>query len=124
VAIEAEDFFDAVFSHDGKVDGVSRRQIGMADNNVACTLDCLEVDRQNLVNDFEHDLEARLNGIAAIDRDVAVEYLLKDLRVGQETTFLCDRSFEKAPSVDLVRMLAPDQIHRDIRVDQDHSPSP
>jgi hypothetical protein len=44
VAIEAQDFFDAVISHDCKMGGVSRRQMWMTDDNVACTFGGVEIN--------------------------------------------------------------------------------
>lgn len=124
MAIEAQDFLDAVISHDCKMDGVSRRQVGMTNHDFPCNLDSVDINGQYLVNDFEQDLKTRLNCIATIDRDVAVENLLQDLRIGHEPPSLGDSPFEQSPGVHLMRVLASDQVHRDIRVNQDHSPSP
>ena len=74
-AVEAEDFRDTVLAHDRDVDGVSRRQIMMADNDLPSTSDDCEVHRQHLVNDLKQDVEARLDGIAVFDGDVTMEDL-------------------------------------------------
>jgi len=123
MAVEAEDVLYAVLSHDSYVDGISRRQIGVADDDIPSTFDNFEVHRQHLVDDLEQYLEARLDGIAAIDRHVTVKDLLQDPGIGNESALLGNGTFEQTASVDLVRMLRAHQVHRDIRVDQDHSPT-
>jgi hypothetical protein len=114
VPIEAEDYFDAVFSHNGKVDGVSRRQIWMTDDDVARTLDGVEINGQNLVYNFEQYFEARLNSIATTNRDVPVKDLLQDFRVGNESPPFSDSPFEQPPGVYLVRVFSTNKVHRDV----------
>lgn len=124
MSVETEDPFHSVLSHDGEMDGIPRCQFGMADDDVSSTLGDLEINREHLVDDLQQDFEARLNSVAAVNRDIAVKNLLQDLGIGDEALFFGDGTFEKTTSVDLVRMLPADQVHRDVGVHQDHSLSP
>ena len=49
-----------------------------------------------------------------------MENFLKYLRAGHEALIPRDASLKKTLGVSLVRVRCPDQIHRDIRVDEDH----
>ena len=76
VAVEAHDPLDPVVAHHRQVNGISRGQIRVADDDLACLLNDLEIDRQNLVDDLEYDLETRVDGISPVDGDIAVEDFL------------------------------------------------
>jgi len=121
VAIEAENLLDTVLAHDSYMNGISRRQIRVADDDVPSTFDDLEIHRQHIIDDLEQYFEARLDGIAAIDGNKTVKDLLHDIGIGDEPALLGDGSFEQTASIDLVRMLRTHQVHRNIGVDQDHS---
>ncbi len=122
VTIERQDLLDPVPPHDGEVNGIPSREIRVTDHDVPGTLDNLEVHRQHLVDKLEQDLEARLDGVASVNRHVSVEDFLEDLGVGDQPSSLGDGPLEKAPRIDLVRVLRAHQVHRNVGVDQDHSP--
>ena len=82
--VEAEDVFDVMDPHDSEVNGIPSGQLRVADDDLACLLNDVEIDRQHLIDDLEHDLEARLDGVASVDGHIAVEDLLQDLGVGDE----------------------------------------
>jgi len=119
--VEAEDVFDVMDPHDSKVNGIPCGQVWVADDDFACLLCYFEIHRQYLINDLEHDLEARLDGVASVDGDIAVEDLLQDLSIGYQSAILGDGALEKAAGVDLVRVLGAHQVHGNVRVDEDHS---
>jgi hypothetical protein len=52
-----------------------------------------------------------------------MEQLLKHFRVGCEGFIVDDRLLEPEASLRLVRVVRPHEVHRDIRVDEDHSTS-
>jgi len=76
VAVKAQDPLDPVVTHHRQVNGISRGQVGVADYDLACLLNDFEIDRQDLVDNLEHDLETRMDGISSVDGDVAVENFL------------------------------------------------
>src|SRR5207245_6776781 len=65
-------------------------------------------------------VEGRLAGIAAADGNVAVEDLLECLDIGDKSLPLAHQPFQDPPCVVLVRVVGPDQVHRNIGIDQDH----
>ena len=50
MAVESEDVLYAVLAHDSYVNGISRRQIRVADNDVPSTFDNFEVYRQHVID--------------------------------------------------------------------------
>jgi hypothetical protein len=63
-----------------------------------------------------HMAKRRLDGVAAIDGDVAMQDLLQHLSIGDEALPLADQPFEQSLCVALVRVRRTDQIHGDIRI--------
>jgi len=61
VAVEAQNVLDAMLAHDSYVNGISRRQIRMADDDVPSPFNDLEVHREHVIDDLEQHLEARLD---------------------------------------------------------------
>ena len=120
MAVEAEDVLDSVLAHDSYVNGITRRQIRMTDDDVPCPFDDLEVHRQHVIDDLEQHLEAWLDRIAAIDRHVTVKDFLENLGIGDKPAFFGDRPFEQTASIDLVRVFAAHQVHRDVGVNENH----
>jgi hypothetical protein len=121
VAVEAQDVLDAVLAHDSYVNGISRVQIRMADDDVPSPFDDLEVHRQHVIDNLEQHVEAWLDRIAAINRYVTVKDLLQNLGIGDEPAFFGDRSFEQTTSVNLMRVFGAHQVHRDVGVNENHS---
>ena len=56
-----------------------------------------------------------------LDRHVAVQDLLQDFGVGDEPLAAGDALFQQAPGRLLVRMSGADQVHGDVRIDEDHA---
>lgn len=105
--------------HDSHVDRIAGRQPPVAEEPPG-SLDIGEVDWQHRVGDPEQDLERRLDGLAPVDRHVAVEYLLEDLRIGDEPLLLDDDPLQELSRSCLVGVIGSDEIHRDVGVDEDH----
>jgi len=123
-SIEAQDALDALLLHDGDVQRVSSRQTAMTHHDVLGSLGGGAVDRQHLVDDVQERIECRLNRIAPIDRDIAVQDLLQNFCVRYEALTAADEFFERALRVDLMRMRRANQVHRHIGIDEDHSRRP
>jgi hypothetical protein len=106
------------------VERVAGREALVREKHVPGTLDVAKLDREDLVDDPEDRLEGGLDGVAAPDRRVPVEDLLQHLRVGDEPLAVGNAALEELPGVDLVRVIGAHQVHRHVRVDEDHaSPS-
>ena len=61
-----------------------------------------------------------LNGVSAIDRREAVQDLLQRLGVGDQLDAVGDGALQQPLGVDLVRMVGPHQVHRQVGVHQNH----
>jgi len=82
------------------------------------------IDGQDLVNDAEQGVEGWLDGVTAVDGDVAVQDLLQHFGVGHQALAVADQFFEQSLRVAFVGMGRADEVHRDIRVDQNHGFTP
>ena len=49
---------------------------------------------------------------------------LQDLDVRYEAASFGDEPFDDALCIHLAGMRRPDEVHRDVRIDEDHSPDP
>ena len=63
--------------------------------------------------------ERWLDCLAAIDRHVTVQHLLKHLHIGDQPLPGRDRAFHEALRIDPMRMRDPDEVHQDVRVEED-----
>ena len=118
--VKAQNLVNRVLLHHGKMQGISSREPARAQYDLFRALGRGQIDRHHLIDDSEQGVECRLNGITAIDGDVAVKYFLQDFRVRDETYALAEQPLEQSLGIALVRMRGPDEIHRDIRVDEYH----
>lgn len=110
--------------HDGDVECIARRDSLDAQNDVARAQHVAILDWKHLVDDSQECVQRWLYRIAAIDRDIPVKDLLEYLRIRHQALTRSDSTLEEALRIDLVRVLGADQVHWNIRVDQDHDPIP
>ena len=103
---------------------ISRGQSLVGKNNLFRANYNILVHRQYLVDETEQGVEGGLNGIAAINRDIAVQNLLKDLGVGDQTLTLGDQLFQPSLGIAAMRVGRADQVHRDVGIDEDHDRKP
>ena len=75
---------------------------------------------QYFIDDTENRIKGRLNGIAAIDGNIAVQYLLKHFGIGYQTLAVAKQLFHQALRVDFMWVGRADQVHRNIGIDKDH----
>jgi len=99
---------------------IASRQTGLSQDDVLRPLEVAKLDRKNLIDDSQKRIESRLNRVSSADGDVAVENFLKCLRVRNQALLIGKTFFQDLPGLSLVRMSRPDQVHRDIRIDEDH----
>lgn len=111
--------------HDRNVQRIPGRDVSpVAEEHVRRALDIAAFDREHLIDDAQHGGERRLNGVEPSDRDVSVQNLLQDPGIRHETLGAPDGHAQDTLGCLLVRMDSPYQVHRDVRVDEDHDDSP
>jgi hypothetical protein len=107
--------------HDRQVEGVAGGQSLRLQQDVARSLNIQKIDCENLVNDLEKDVERWLDRLAPSNRVVAMQDLLEHLGVRHQTFLSRDRTFQQLLCFGLVRVGGPDEIHRDVGVDENHA---
>ncbi len=110
--------------HDGKVNGVTGRDPPMAEDNFFRAFDDGPIDSQHLIDDAKERVKCGLDGVAAVDRNVAVQDLLKRFGIRNQALPLADQLLEPSLRVAFARMRRAHEIHRDVGVDQDHGCAP
>src|SRR5271154_6642155 len=81
------------------------------------------LDREHLLDDAPQNLEGGLDPVMSIRRGVAIEELLEDLAARNHLSMLTSEALERELRIELARMWTPYEVHRDIRVDEDHASS-
>jgi hypothetical protein len=120
VTIEAHDLGDSMKLHYCDVNCIAGSQVGMREHDLPCTLHCQEVHWEYFVDDPKKHLEAWLDRFSPTDGPISMQDLLKDLGICHEAASLADETLQQSSGIDLVWMLAADEVHGYVRVDQDH----
>lgn len=102
--VEAEDAGDAMFRHHRGMDRIAGRELCARQHDRLGAFHDRGIDGQDVVHDAEQDVQRRLNGVATIHRDVAVENLLQHLGVGHQAFPFRDELLQQTLTVDLVGM--------------------
>lgn len=118
--IEAEHTIDVAPLHDRDMDRITCREPGRRREQATRPPDVDRLDRMNHIDDAEERIERRLYGLASVDRNVPVEDLLEDLRIGGQRLVINDRPLDEPSRSSLVGMVGSNQVHRNVRVDEDH----
>src|ERR1700726_865985 len=106
--------------HDGYMHCIARRQLPIPQDNMFRTLSDGPINGQHLNHDANQSVKPWLDCVAAVDSDVAVQDLLENLGVRNQALALADHLFEQSSRIVLVGMRSANQIHGNIRVDQNH----
>jgi hypothetical protein len=85
---------DSVLFHDGKMDGVTRRQPSISQDDLFGTLGGGLRNVKHLIDNLEQSVECRLDGVPAVDGDVPMQDLLQDLSIGDKALAVIDQLFE------------------------------
>ena len=110
--------------HDGQTHSITRRHMSMTHDNFLCALCCGQINGQHLVGNTEQSVERRLDGVPTIDSDVAVQHLFEDLGIRNQALSIANQLFEQSLRIGLVRMRPANQIHWNVRIDQNHGRVP
>ena len=78
-----------------------------------------ERDREDLFDRTQDRVEGGLDGIPAIEGDIPVEDFLENLGISDQSLAGAEGRFQQLTRPCLVRMGGTDQVHRNIRVDED-----
>ena len=118
-AVEAQDPIDSLPLHDGEMEGIASREALVPEHDRLRALDDRKIDRKDLVRYRKENVEGGLDRIPSVDRDEPVEDLLKDFGVRDQPLLLRDAPLEKPLGILLVRMGRSDEVHGDVRIDED-----
>jgi hypothetical protein len=70
--------------------GITRGHLLVSQDDLFGTLYNAAINRQHLINNAEQGVERWLDGVAAVDGDVAVKNLLEDFGISHETLAFAD----------------------------------
>ena len=118
-SVEAHDGSDSMSLHDRNVDGIPCGHMRTSKEDFPGPVRILRLDCEDLVDDTLERLEGRLDGVLPADGGISVQDFLENLCVCDQTAPIGDRLFQQSFRIDFVLMLTADQIHRDVRVDED-----
>jgi len=86
----------------------------------AGAIDIGSFDRVDDVDEREQRVEGGVDVLRTADRRVSMEDLLEDLYVRDKPLPAGNRELNEMFRRGTVRVLASDEVHRDVRVDEDH----
>ena len=118
--IKGQDSVDAVLLHHRQMHGLARGEALVAKDDLLGALDSSSVNWKDFIHYIQKRVEGRLDVVAPIDGDVAVQDLLQYFRVGDQALALADQPFQQPLRVGLVGTGCAHQIHRNIGVNQNH----
>ncbi len=122
--IETEDAAHAVPLHDRRMKGIARRKGRMASEDLPRILDVGKFDREHLFRQRSENVPRIPDRFQPPYGRVAVEDLLEHLGIGHESLTGSDQVFELSLGGELEGMGRPDQVHRDVGVEEDHEAGP
>ncbi len=106
--------------HHREMKRISSRQTRFSKDDLLGPFEVRKFYGEDFVGDAQERVEGGLNRIAPIDGDVSVQDLLERLDVGDETFSFSKTSFQGLLSVPLVSVRRPHEIHRNVRIEEDH----
>ena len=94
IRVKTQDLTDSMVFHDREIDSIAGREARMAEDNLLGTFGGGPRDVKHLIDDAQQSVECRLDGVPAVNGDVAMQDLLHDLGVGDEALAIIDQLFE------------------------------
>ena len=110
--------------HHGQVHGIARGDVSATEDDLFSALGDRTINRKHLIYHAKQYVECRLDGVAPADSYVAMQDLLENLGIGDETLPFSDQFLQYSLRIALVSMECADQVHRDIGIDQNHECAP
>src|SRR5437660_8880630 len=83
--VKRQDLLDSVLLHHCQVYGVAGGKAPMTENNLLGALNDGTIDSQHLIDDAQQGIKRRLNGVATVKGDVAVQNLLQHFGISDQT---------------------------------------
>lgn len=118
--VEAHDPGDTSALHHGQVQRVPCGQARVAQHDSPGAVDVGKLYSENLIDDTQERVEGGLDRVSSVDGDIEVEDFLEHLDVRDEPLCVCEQPLQRHPRVAFVGVLCPHQVHRDVRVEEDH----
>lgn len=100
--------------HGGEMDGIARRKSFLPQDNLLGTLGSRPGDFQHLIDNSKKCIESWLDGVTAVDSNIPMQYLLEDLRVGDEALTVAEQPLKQSLCVSFVRVRRAHQIHGNV----------
>ena len=118
--IKTQNSFYSVPLHDGEVHAIARGKLTIRqDNLLGAVYNCL-VNRQHFVDKGEQRVESRLYGLTPVDADIAMQDLLQGFGISDKALTICYQFFQQPLCIRLVRVRRAHEIHRNIRINENH----
>ena len=104
--------------HRGQMHCITRGHLPAPHHNLFRALGCGPVHGRHLIGDAKQSIECGLDGIAPVYCHIAIQNLLQYLGICDQALPAAEQVFEQSLCVGLVRMGSPNEVHGDVRVDQ------
>jgi hypothetical protein len=112
--IKAQDSLNSMLLHDRQMYCIASGHLPVPHDYLFRAFRCSPINGQHLIGNAKQSVERRLDGIAAVYGDVAMQDFLQDLGIGNQALSVADEIFEQSLRVGLVRMRRAHEIHWDI----------
>jgi hypothetical protein len=106
--------------HDGYVQSVAGGHLWTSHEDVLGPICRGGINGLYLIDNSKQGIECGLDCVATVDRDVTVQDFLEHLGVCNQAFAIADEFFDQSLRVSFVRMRGADQVHGNVRVDENH----
>ena len=120
VGIKAQKCADSVTFHDSDMNRIPSRQRSRILDDLAGAKDVGLLYGKDFVSDIQDHPERRCDRFPAVDRRIAMQNFLKHLGIRHQPFAIDDETLQQYLGIGLVRVRRSDQIHRHIRIDENH----
>ena len=121
ISVKAQDRSYLMALHYCDVHRIPRRKPRAALSDFSGPQNVRFLNCEHLVDNLQDCLECWLDGVSLVDRCVPMENFLEHFSIGHKPLSRGDQAFQQNLGIGLVRMRGSDQIHWNIRVNEDHS---
>ena len=118
--VKTQNLCHPIFFHDRKVKRISGRHPRIGHYDFFRSLCRLPMNGKDCIHDTQNRFKSRLDGITSIDGRIAMQYFLKHFDIRNEALPASNQLFQQALCVCFVGVRRPNQVHRNIRVHEDH----